>query len=286
MKKLTTLSWLTCTFLFGSYFAKGQFAQPDSLFSAREYRSAAVGYEWVIHNEKLTGVRRNLYLAKKAECYFLLSDYEKTLSTLERADFFEEEDPQLLEKLYAQYMIAAYLSGNPNAAYRKLLQAKTIYGSAVPYEIAKLEPFILIDLEMYDEINPALERLLEENVDSAELKSMLAVVDVEKLKEPRKAILFSYITPGVGMFYTGNYGKGILSAGIQGIAGAYGLYGVLTGYFFTAAIPGVGLFYTFYVGGARYAGQLAEKRNEVLKNKWKASIASHLLVSGSTNPHQ
>ena len=239
----------------------------------------------MIHTEKLTGVKKNLYLTKKAECYFLLEDYQKSLSTLERADFFEEEDPHLLEKLYVQYMTAAYLSHNPSAAYRKLLQAKTIYGSAIPHDIAKLEPFILIDLEMYDEINSALEGLLEENVDSVELKSMLAVVAAKRPKEPRRAILLSYLAPGVGMFYTGNYGKGILSAGIQGIAGAYGLYGVLTGYFFTAAIPGVGLFYTFYVGGARYAGQLAEKRNEVLQNKWKAEMASYLLGVDSTNIH-
>jgi len=82
------------------------------------------------------------------------------------------------------------------------------------------------------------------------------------------------------MFYTKNYGKGILSATVQGVAVGYGLYGLVTGYFFTASIPGIGLLFTFYSGGARYAGILADRRNEQTISRWRKDIG-HSIYSGN-----
>lgn len=262
----------TCTFLCVCCCANAQQALADSLFSGKDYLSAAVAYEWAIFSEEPGKSKQNDLLIKKSDCYFMMGQYQKALEVLDRGFFFSKDSTGTLELLYTRYILAAYLSGSAGLAHHKLLQAEFTLGDSLPEEIVKIKPFVLIDLGQYSEAMEAVLQLGPWVHDSVNLTRLKNIIDETELKNPNKATNMSYLLPGVGMFYTQNFGKGILSATIQGAAAGYGLYGLLTGYFFTASIPGIGLLFTFYSGGARYAGMLADRWNEEAIGRWKREM--------------
>jgi len=262
----------TCMFLCVYCCANAQRTLADSLFLSKDYLSAAVAYEWAIFSEQVSKSRQNDLLIKKSDCYFMMGHYQKALEVLNRGSFFNQDDTETLKLLYTKYILTAYLAGDANLAYHKLLQAEFTLGDSIPEGIVKIKPFVLIDLGQFNEAQESVLKLGAWVHDSVNLTRLKNIIDETELKDSNKAVNISYLLPGLGMFYTKNFGKGILSATIQSAAAGYGLYGLLTGYFFTASIPGIGLLFTFYSGGARYAGLLADRWNERAMSSWKKEL--------------
>ncbi|MEO9475216.1 MAG: hypothetical protein ABJG41_06765 [Cyclobacteriaceae bacterium] len=157
-------------------------------------------------------------------------------------------------------VLAYYLSEDYQASYNEVLKHKLLFGPNDP-DMIFFEALNLIAVYRWKEAEKVL-------LDNSELLGFSAP-DIEMVfdgnKKPKnsdKAFNLSMFLPGVGQMYAGYLFKGLLSGGIQaGLIGA-SAYALYKGYFFTGGLTGVALFYTFYFGGARYAKELAEKRNK------------------------
>ncbi|MEP3580413.1 MAG: hypothetical protein ABJN36_00410 [Cyclobacteriaceae bacterium] len=197
-------------------------------------------------------------LLKKAFCYKALSQYDKALEALNRIRLTPRDS--VMKIVSYEKVLAYYLNEDYQASYNEVLKNKLLFGPKDP-DIVCFEALNLIAVYKWKEA----ERLLLDNEELLEL----SVTDIETVfdgnktpKNPDKAFNLSMFLPGVGQMYAGYPFKGLLSGGIQaGLVGA-SAYALYKGYFFTGGLTGVALFYTFYFGGARYARELAQKRNE------------------------
>jgi len=88
-----------------------------------------------------------------------------------------------------------------------------------------------------------------------------------KPKNPDRANSISLLAPGIGHWYAGYFWKGVVSGLFQTAAVGYSVWSFTQGYFYTGTLTGVAMFYTFYLGGSRYAEQLADKKNNLKKKE-------------------
>ena len=93
-----------------------------------------------------------------------------------------------------------------------------------------------------------------------------------KPKNPDKANSISLLAPGIGQWYAGYFWKGAVSGIFQTTAVGYSVWSFTQGYFYTGTLTGVAMFYTFYLGGSRYAEQLANRKNDQLKLQMITSL--------------
>ena len=254
------MKWLcfTCIFLCACYTSKAQdWQKGDSLFAEGKYLLAAVSFERMYYESQDDKVRAG-NLLKKAFCYKALSQYDNAVEVLNRIRLTPRDS--IMKIVSYEKVLAYYLSEDYQASYNEVLKHKLLFGPSDPdmvffealnliavYKWGEAEKVLISNMELLGVSLPEIETVFDEN---------------KKPKNPDKAFNLSMFLPGVGQMYAGYPFKGLLSGGIQaGLIGA-SAYALYKGYFFTGGLTGVALFYTFYFGGARYARELATKRNE------------------------
>ena len=82
-----------------------------------------------------------------------------------------------------------------------------------------------------------------------------------------KAKILSFILPGAGQFYTGNYFSGILSFGWNLLWGYITINAINEKRIFDAAAVGDLLWLRFYRGNIQNSGKFAEEKNMIISNK-------------------
>ncbi|MFT6133728.1 MAG: TM2 domain-containing membrane protein YozV [Cyclobacteriaceae bacterium] len=230
-------------FLLGFYTTRGQ---GDSLFQIGAYELAAVSYELAYFTSGNEGA-----LIQKSECYKQLGEYDQALRAVERVNGRETNYEQAL---------LLYLSVDYERSYNKLLQL-SLQSASLDQETAVLMALVLIAKQDFQEVKKYLvthQGLI--GLDQKEIDLMFS--KKLKYKKPNKAYNLSLWMPGIGQMYAGHFGKGLVSGGLVAGATGFTLYSLLNRYYFSGVLTGAALFYTFYLGGARYAGQLAEQKNE------------------------
>lgn len=80
------------------------------------------------------------------------------------------------------------------------------------------------------------------------------------------AKVISYILPGVGQFYTGEYLSGIMSLGWLGLLGYYSVESFAADRIFDGLVT-TGLFLRFHRGNVQNAGKFAIEKNSEITNK-------------------
>ncbi len=95
-------------------------------------------------------------------------------------------------------------------------------------------------------------------------------------KSPDKALKYSSFFPGLGLFYTKHYLRGLISFTLQGgFAYLTGLQ-IYHGYYISSFAAGVYPFWRFYSGGKRLSSSMAEvhnkKAHQILEEQYKRLI--------------
>lgn len=234
----------------------------DWFFDAGDYRKAALLYEFEAFKKKSSHTT-NEALIKKARALKALMKYKQALATLDRVRFIAS-DSMKWEVGY-QKAVLYYLNGNPRESDFEMKKLALLDSSFT--SLATLQFLVQVDLNNYKEARI----ILDQNFDlsSTEVEYILPVK--LKPKDPEKAESLS-IFPGIGQWYAGYFWKGCLSGVVQTGLGVFSLYSLFEGYFFTGTLSGVAGLYTFNLGGRRYAGQLAEKKNKEIGSDIKTKL--------------
>lgn len=246
--------WI-CIFLCGYFWTKGQEKLAYQLMAQEQYPKAALAFERAFFEAK-DMQERNRFLMLKAQCYKAIGDYEAGIRNLQRVRYLRGDS--LKRAVNYEMILLYYLHGALADAQSRLIRMQATGGMS--QEMLLLSFLVNVEQGKWAE---ARQLLMEQDT-----VFQLSPEDIEyilpeklKLKDPRKAYNLSLL-PGIGQWYAGYFWKGVLSGGIQALLGAFSIYSLVEGYFFTGTLTGVALFYTFYLGGARYAETLANRKNE------------------------
>ncbi|MDW3192046.1 MAG: hypothetical protein R8G66_06770 [Cytophagales bacterium] len=229
------------------------------------YQEAALAFERALFDSKDIQ-ERNLFLILKSQCYKALGDYEAGVRNLKRIRFLNSDS--LKQAVDYETVLLHYLNHEYQEAYSRIVRIKAKQTETI--ETMILSFLVNVDLQKWEEARDLL--ISQDSVfqfDQADIDYILP--PKWKLKDPDKAYNLSLL-PGIGQWYAGYFWKGVLSGSIQLVLGAFSIYSLVEGYFFSGTLTGVALFYTFYLGGARYASQLALRKNhersEIIKERF------------------
>jgi len=279
---------LICIFLCGTL-SEGVNAQTermikraDSLFASGNYFEASIAYERVYFEseESVSRIAANL---KKAQALKQLGEYEKALVDLRRSITYRGEDSLRRELLY-EMAFCAYMDGDPGDAYGLLRQFRHLYGQDSGQRVYLLEGLVLTDLMRWDALSDHLENWVLYFSDDTRLANekilcyteILAEKEQQARRDPEKARLWSTFIPGSGQVYAGEAGWGILNAFSQlASLGAFSAM-ALNGYYVAAVFAGLGPFQSFYFGGIRQAGLMAEAHEKSRRGKTLAAVREFL----------
>ncbi|MEQ8240611.1 MAG: hypothetical protein RIA69_15435 [Cyclobacteriaceae bacterium] len=266
--------WLICTCLCASYSIKGQsYRSADTLFSKGSYAQASILYEKAyFFNEEVKS--RETFLLKKAECKKRLGLYEDAYQTLSRIPIKKDSVSQVVS---AEKILMAYLENDAPKVENELLKYKLRFGAPISNNLKIIQFLNYVQLEKLEDARSYL--TANQNLLSDTNQLTQIVPENLKFKSEKKARNLSMFFPGVGQMYAGYWFKGLVSGGVQAGLITFTAWSFYTGYFFTGTLSGAALFQNFYVGGIRYSGQLAERKNQEIKNN-----ISHRFFQQIKNP--
>lgn len=264
--------WI-CIFLFVNFSGKAQVSYADSLFRASNYLEAGVEYERLIFegNKDLTP---NEILLKKSYCYKRQRNFEMSLETLQRSDYYSGSD-SIRFQLFYESILSAYMSGRYDLSLSLIDELNYNFENKTNLSLEVVEILTLTELMKWQEAKSKFNTLStqhQRDLDSTIFDQLLK----RKFKKPEKAIILSYLLPGAGLFYAGAPVRGLTSAGLQTGAMLMTIHGLKEGYFFSGALTGAALFYVLYNGGAQYAATLSAKRNATRINSFKTELVKAL----------
>ncbi len=279
---------LICIFLCGML-SEGLYAQnevlmkrADSLFASGKFFEASIAYERVYFeaDDPVWRITANL---KKARALKQLGEYEKAYRDLRRSMTFSGADTLRMELLY-EMAFCAYMDGNPDEAFGLLQQFRHRYGQGSDQRVYLLEGLVLADLRQWDALSDHLEgwvlnmsgdqQMADEQL--SHYTEILVRKDDQRQLDPEKARLWSTFIPGSGQLYAGETGWGVLNAFSQlASLGAFTAM-ALNGYYVAGVFAGLGPFQSFYFGGIRQAGLMAEENEKSRRDKTLAAVREFL----------
>ncbi len=260
----------------GSAAVPGQLAYADSLFKAANFKQAALEYEHVVFlngdsKEKATA------LLQKSYCLKNIGEYEKAYRTLQRINLSNLPD-SIQFKIRYENLLDAYLSGNEQEAETAI--ADIDYNTKDPELLAKclyLKIIVRNDFFKWIEADSLMKIYLNINHINADSAHIEALLKKPHLINERTAKILSYIIPGSGQMYSGHVFRGLTSIVFQGAFLGYTIMSIKNGFYISGFAVGFGVFQMFYLGGAKYAFYLAEKKNEKKINLYNKKIKEFLL---------
>ncbi|MCX8491488.1 MAG: hypothetical protein ORN54_10510, partial [Cyclobacteriaceae bacterium] len=203
--------------------------------------------------------------------------FEEAFQTLQRVDIYSENDSIAIRILY-ESALNAYLARKPDVCLSKLAELQTYKKPGDQFLIGMLEILALNELRKWDTAHIKFLKL--KNEFARHLEDPYENRREYKMKAPDKASNLSYVLPGVGQWYAGYFGKGVVSAFINGGLITFSVLSMVQGYYFSGAFTGVLLFYN---GGIRYAGVLASQRNDEKAKKFNDRVKYLLVEIGGKN---
>jgi hypothetical protein len=269
--------WI-CIFLSARFLGNAQASYADSLFKAGSYLEAGVEYERLIF-EGSKNLTPNEILLRKSYCYKEQGNFEMSLETLQRSDYYSGSD-SIRFQLFYESVLSAYLSGRFDLSLSLINELHYNFDYKTNFSLDVLEIMALAQLMKWKEAKNKFNTLSTQRNLSLDT-TIFDQVFKRKFKKPEKALTLSYLLPGSGLIYAGAPVRGITSAGLQTGAMLMAIHGLKEGYFFSGALTGAALFYVFYNGGAQYAATLSANRNEARINNFKADLVKALRETGT-----
>lgn len=256
--------WI-CIFLCGYLWTNAQEQNAYELMGEGQYQEAALAFERALFDSKDIQ-ERNLFLILKSQCYKALGDYEAGIRNLKRVRFLNSDS--LKQAVDYETVLLHYLNHDFQEAYSRIVRIKA--KQTETKETLILSFLVNVDLQKWEEARELL--ISQDSVFQFDQSDIDYILPPKwKLKDPDKAFNLSLL-PGIGQWYAGYFWRGVLSGSIQLVLGVFSIYSLVEGYFFSGTLTGVALFYTFYLGGARYASQLALRKNhersEIMKERF------------------
>ncbi len=288
--KWTNVFFLTCIFLCATLLTENAgaadrwYQKGDSLSGEAKFFEASVAYErsYFLSEDPQQRVLVNL---AKAEALKQRGEFSKARNDLQRSLTFHGNDSLRKEVVY-QMALCAYLDGDAPGARSLLMQLRHAFEGVPSSRQFLLGGLVLVDLAQWEDLREHLAEWLYEHADdTAEKEKLLQAYDalidsrggLPEMLDPGRARMWSTFVPGSGQVYTGSVGWGVLNAFSQVMAlGGFGLL-VYNGTYIASVVAGLGPFQSFYFGGIRQAGTLAEEKNKSRLDSFQAALGAFLL---------
>lgn len=256
----------------------------DSLFDRGNYFAAAIEYErsYYLSDDPFRQTLANL---SKARALKQMGAFDKALMDLQRSLPFSGADSLRFRVLY-EVAFCSHMSGDHSGAHSYLRQIRYFFPDDPGLDrIRLLESLNLVQMEKWEELQGFLaDSWLAEPVDSlarcmaTEIAALLAPESLPLVRKPERARRYATFVPGLGHFYAGAPGSGLLNASSQLLSlGVFGFL-ALNGFYISSFTTGLSLFQSFYFGGIRQAGELTAAANNERMHSFKEQL-SQMLIS-------
>jgi len=246
-----------------------QFA--DAQMESRNYKTALLEYQRVMFfdtDNRYTGV-----FSKIASIYYNANEYENAITYYNYAWRTEQNDSLKMELAFkkvlcnfkqSSYLLALYdLFDMPDQLTTYFFLKKNLYLGICYFGLTEYKNSLTHFAELVD------------STEMVQLEELFS--DFNRFREkyrPGKVELMSYLFPGLGQIYTGEFMSGINSFLLLGGITGYALIVARNYGFIDGAFVLLSWFYRYYSGGVQKAGQHATNRidhkkeqvyNQVLK---------------------
>ncbi|WP_320003936.1 hypothetical protein [Shiella aurantiaca] len=254
---MTRRFFLVCICLSGLFLGNKALASSES--DSVDFHLLSLEYR--LYTEELSVDERNTLLMQKATLFHQSNRLSEAIETLLRGNLYGGND-SIRSAVYTRLAYYNYLLKDYKKTQSYLLEnAYYFEGTYLANQNLYLEILTHLQLQEWEEAKEKFNRFAALYTLNYEDARYFETHPLPRLKDSEKAVSISHYLPGIGQWYAGYPGKALVSGGIQAAFVGFGLYNFYTGYFFSGAFTGIGLFYTFYTGGARHAGYLAEQTN-------------------------
>lgn len=276
---------LICVFLCTGFSGKTEIPvsiyYADSIFNTGNYSLAAMEYERVYFLSENDSEKTEALL-KKSYCYKGLSQYSNATSVLNRIELGSLSD-SLMYTIRYEKALNSFLAGNYSQAELFLYEIHYyVNKTSLLKKCLFLEILTKNELMEWDEADSLFQQYLSLHnitIDSAELKALLTR---PKLINPSTTKIMSLIIPGSGQMMSGHIFRGLTSIVFEGGSAAFTYLSIKNGFYFSGLTTGIGMFQMFYLGGARYASHLAEKKNAEKISEHNKAIRDFILTKESS----
>lgn len=237
--------WLLCMCLCAIYSTSAQHLNADDLFASGDFESAAVAYEILYLLSADDSALLSKSFAYKAD-----GNYEAALHNLDRITS--------LQVNYEKALIY-YLKQDFESCFNQLLRIQMSDNSQKSEAFHLLYVMTLISRNEFTQARAYMMTIHSFGLQKEVIEQLIP--KKLKTKSINKAYNISLVLPGIGQAYAGYPGRGFISGLMQVGSAGFTYYSLINRYYYSGVLTGAAMFYTFYLGGARYAGQLAEKKN-------------------------
>jgi len=283
--KLIVRYCLILIFLCGISTGKGQevFNKADSLFLVGDYHQAGLAYEWIIFSGPGPDQEIRAILGR-VQSYKKLGLFDQAGSLLDQVNILEIPDSIKAAVVY-ETLLVSYLSGNyMEVQSRFLLGRPYIQNSGFGKQSKLLICLSHLKNGKWDQASISGESYIKSVSPPSQTDSLLDRFHIifnptnqPKLKDSRKARIFSMIIPGSGQIYSGYVKDGLISFGLHLLAVGGAGFAFSQGLYISGWIGGFGLLQKLYFGGIQRAEELSEQKNRLKKESF-IQPASNFLI--------
>jgi tetratricopeptide (TPR) repeat protein len=298
--KLISGFCLTCIFLCGIFSLKAEcqqgkdiFYNADSLFNEGKYFESALAYEriYFFSGDPETRARANL---ARAGALKQTGEFARARNDLQRSLGFRG-NPEIHYQVMYEIAFCDYMTGNYASSLSVLMQMEHFYGDMPTWDDAlALYALVYVMLGSWDDAFDKTLELIELRspnalkTDSLVMKAMAFYYECRQplIKSERKASNLSTFIPGAGQAYSGYHGKGLINASSQLLSlGITGLM-VYHNLYISGFVIGLGMFQSFYFGGIKQAGYLANQFNLEETLYYKSLLKDFILEIDNLKVHE
>ena len=265
-------------------------ALADSLLRLGYLNEASLKYEEVLYGNPDNTLLKCEVLLHKTQCLKEQGLFDRIVPLLRRIPIDELPD-SLKFAVYYEKSISSFLTEQFEQAEQYILPVFNLEINSVQYHAACiLQSLVLNEQGRWMEAASLLNNVINTDTMLSANEKSDAVTMINELYNPskipvirsiKKARTLSLLFPGLGQFYNGNTGTGLLSLGFVSLSGLYIAYNIINTTYLTAATSGVYLFLYFYFGGANQSSVLVPKKNTEKKSAYNNYLRKGLLTLNS-----
>jgi hypothetical protein len=252
------------------------------LYNSGNFKLGAVEYERIYYLSEDVKLK-NLALLKKSYCYKQDKKFEDAAKTLKRIDF-----NHIIDSIYAlscyEYALNTFLNGDYSETMLQLDDIEVKIKDTLYYNQSLfLKILTLNKMQKWEEANTKLNIFIKTNKVNIDPFTYKELMKIPKLKNENFAQTISYIIPGGGQMYTGQWGRGLSSLILQGAFVTYTYFSFINGFYISGVFSGFSTFRSFWTGGANYAKYLAKQKNKERIDNHNKKVKDFLLKNFTEN---
>ncbi len=217
-----------------------------------------------------------ILLEKKSDCLKYQNKIDEAFYTLDRINYNVITD-SLKSNLYLKKAFLAFIAANYYKSTNYLFQFNQQFYDSLNLEYLLLKTLIYNSTENFEESKRYFDKYCEVSNIKINSDSIYTEFKLKKLKNPKLAKNLSYIFPGLGQIYTGNFLTGITNTIIIAAIITYTAYNITTQQYSAAAFS-TATFFQVWIGGGKNATNLANEYNNNINFEFTNNI-KHILTN-------